>query len=314
MGENYQRLVNIISKSSGLSKEEIDNKVKEKRDRISGMISEEGAAQIIAAELGISFDNEKLKIEDLMPGMKKVNVLGKVISLYPVRSFTTKNGQEGKVANMIIADDTSNVKAVLWDVNHIQHIESGTISEGSVVEIHNASMRENEIHLGSFSEFKPSSESLENVITEKIVKEKNISDFRPSDNTSVRAFIVQAFDPRFFNVCPECKKKVNPDGEGFACNTHGKVNPERRALMNIVLDDGTESIRAVLFHEKLNDIGIQNPDDYELMNKQKEDILGKEMIFSGTVRQNTYFNTTELTINEAKETNVDELLQKLEKS
>jgi len=112
-------------------------------------------------------------------------------------------------------------------------------------------MRESELHLGIFSEIKLSNETFENVKTERIVKEKSISDFKISDNIGVRAFIVQAFDPRFFHVCPECKKKAMPEGENFVCAEHGKVVPEKRAILNLVIDDGTESMRAVFFHETI---------------------------------------------------------------
>jgi ribonucleotide reductase alpha subunit len=47
--------------------------------------------------------------------------------LFPVRSFTTKKGEAGKVANLILADDTSNIKVVLWDMNHISLIEKEEI-------------------------------------------------------------------------------------------------------------------------------------------------------------------------------------------
>jgi len=168
---NYENILEKISKVSGVEKEEIERRVEAKRAKLSGLISEEGAAQIVAAELGVSFDNEKLKIDELLPGMRKVNVVGKVINLSPVRTFV-RNDKEGKVANMIIADETSNVKVVLWDTNHIELIEKGQIINDKVIEISNASMRENEIHLGSFSEVKLSEEFLENVQTSRIFNER----------------------------------------------------------------------------------------------------------------------------------------------
>ena len=134
--ENYERILKKIAKSSGLGEEEIERRVEAKRAKLSGLISLEGAAQIVAAELGISFDNEKLKIDELLPGMRKVNVVGKVIGLSPVRTFT-RNEKEGKVANLLIADETSNIKIVLWDTNHIELIEKGEIVENKVVEILN---------------------------------------------------------------------------------------------------------------------------------------------------------------------------------
>ena len=309
--ENYNKILEKIARSANLEKEEIERRVEAKRAKLSGLISKEGAAQVVAAELGISFDNEKLKINELLPGMKRVNFIGRVINLFQVRTFV-RNGQEGKVANMVVADDTSNVKVVLWDTNHIELIEKDQVVVDKVVEIANASMRDNEVHLGSFSEFKLSDETLDNVVTERVVQEKDIANFRVGDNSSVRAFIVQAFEPRFFNVCPECKKKATPEADGFVCAEHGKVAPEKRALINIVLDDGTESIRSVLFHESLPKIGITELDNPERLLNQREDLLGKEMVFSGNVRNNKFFNRPEFIIDEVKEVNLDDLIEKLE--
>jgi len=310
---NYEKILERIARSSGLEKEEIEKKIDEKRDKLSGLISKEGAAQVVAGELGISFDDEILKIGELLPGMRKANLVGKIISLTPIRTFKTKRGEESKVTNLWIADDSSNIRVVLWDTNHIGLIEKGEIVEGSVVEISNASMRDNELHLGSFSGFKISSETLGDVRTEKIIREKKIVDFKKGENTSTRAFIVQAFEPKFFNVCPECKRKAVPEGESFVCVEHGKVVPEKRALINFVLDDGTESIRAVLFHEKLSALGLTSLDEPEKLSQQKQDMLGKEMLFVGNVRNNSFFNTPEFIIEEVKELNLEELVGELEK-
>ena len=311
MDGNYERIVRKISSSSGLEIDDIERRVEAKRAKLAGLISREGAAQIIAAELGISFDNEKLKINELLPGMRKVNVTGKVINLFPVRSFTTKSGDESKVCNLLLADETSNIKVVLWDTNHINLVENGQIKEGSVVEIVNASMRETEIHLGSFSEFKPSQEMISNVKTEKIVQEKNIIDFKNGMNVSVRAFIVQSFEPRFFYVCPECRKKAVSGSEGFVCAEHGKVAAEKRALINFVIDDGTETMRTVAFHEQLKNFGITEFENPEMLIQQRENLLGKEMIFSGNVRTNKFFNNNEFIIEDANEINVDGLIANL---
>ena len=308
---NYERMVKAISKTSGLDLSEIEQRIEAKKQKISGLISKEGAAQIVAAELSVSFDNEKLKLDELASDMKRVNVIGKIINMFPVRTFT-RNDQESKVANFVIADETSNTRVVLWDINHIEMIEQGKINVDSVVEISNANVRESEIHFGSFSELKLSSENLENVKTEKIVKEKSISDFKISNNVSLRAFIVQIFDPKFFNVCIECKKKVNPEGEGFVCLNHGKVVNEKKALINLVLDDGTETIRAVLFHETIADLGIDDLEDAEKVNNKKQELLGKEMFFSGSVRMNKFFENQELVVDGVKETNIDEIIEKLE--
>lgn len=311
MDENYGRILEKIARVSGLEKEELERRVEAKRAKLSGFISKEGAAQIITSELGISFDDEKLKIDELLPGMRKVNVVGKIINIYPIRGFKTKKGDNAKVANFIIADNSSNTKVVLWDINHISLIETGRIKEGDVIEIKGASMRDFEVHLGSFSELKLSEENLEDVIIERVMKERKIADFRIGDAVKNRAFIVQIFEPRFFYICPECKKKVVSGTEGFICQDHGKVAAEKRALINIVLDDGTENIRAVFFNEAIDSLGI-NPDSHSLLD-HKEILLGKEMFFSGNVRNNKFFNRPEFIAESAKEIDFDEMIKELEK-
>jgi replication factor A1 len=303
---NYDKILEKIAKASGFSKAEIERRIEAKRAKLSGLISQEGAAQVVAAELGVNFENEKLKIEELLPGMRKVNVTGKVIKLFPVRAFKTQKNGEGKVCNLILADETSNIKVVLWDTNHISLIETMELKEDTVIEITNASMRDNEMHLGSFSGLKISDEIIDSVKTEKISHEKTISEFKLGDSPVVRAFIVQSFEPRFFEVNRETGKKITEEEKSAG------VESEKRALINIVLDDGTATIRAVLFHETLKEIGLKELDDLEKTIYQREDLLGKEFIFSGNVRRNNFFNNEEFIVDGVKPVNLDELIINLE--
>ena len=98
MIQDYVQLVERISKASGKEEGEINRLVEAKRAKLSGLISREGAAQIVAAELGISFDKAKVKINQIMEGMKKINVIGKIIQMFPVRSYQTdkRSGKIGK--------------------------------------------------------------------------------------------------------------------------------------------------------------------------------------------------------------------------
>ncbi len=308
MLQNYEQLVDRISRSSGLEKEEIERKIEAKRAKLSGLISKEGAAQVVASELGISFDKEKMKVAELVSGMKKVNIVGKIIQMFPVRSYK-KEDREGKIGSFILADDTSNVRTVLWDTSHISLIEKGEIKQGDVIEIANGSMRNSEIHLTGFSDIKISSEKLEGVIEEKVIHEKQIKDMKQGENAGTRAFIVQMFEPRFFTVCPMCRKKVSETGE---CAEHGKVTGDKRALLSIVIDDGTESLRAVLFSDQIEKV-ISKQELEGDFTKKREELLGKEMIFSGQVRRNQIYDNLEFFVNDWKDINIDDLIDQLEK-
>jgi len=307
MEGNYEKIIEKLSKASGLDRDEINRRVEAKRAKLSGLISREGSLQIIAAELGISFDNEKLKINELLPGMRKVHLVGKVISLYPIRVFKTKNGDEGKVANMIVADETGNIKIVLWDTNHINLIEKGDVAEGTCIEVFSGSMRDNEVHLGSFSEFKISEDFIENVKTEKSLREKKISEFNLGDKVKIRAFVVHGFDPRFFEANLETGKKVTEEELASGIPT------EKRAIWNLVIDDGTDSIRAVLFHENVQALGLKEYNDVNIMTQQKENVFGKEVVFVGNVKMNSYFHTPELIVESVEELDLDNLIAELER-
>ena len=275
MVQNYNRLVEKISRVSGKDIEEINRLVEAKRAKLSGLISREGAAQIIASELGINFEKEKTKVNELVDGMKKINIVGKIIEMFPVREFK-KEERKGKIANFILADETGNVRVILWDTNHISLIESQKLKEGDVVEISNASLRNGELHLGSFSDIKKSEVVLENVKIEKDFIEKKISELGIGRDLKIRAFIVQVFEPKFFEVCPECNKKVLEDVDGKRCEKHGRVIPKKRALLSVILDDGTSHIRAVLFSEQIEKLGLKQEDlEPGIFLEKRNNLLGR---------------------------------------
>jgi replication factor A1 len=307
--ENYDKLLERIAKISNITIDEIDRKVEAKKAKLSGLISKEGAAQIVAAEMGINLDRERLKLSEIVHGMKRANVVGKILEISPVRSYE-KNGRAGKVVNLRVADDSGNARVVLWDTNHIGLIEQGKLNKGDVVEIGNANVRNGELHLSSFSDIKLSSEKIENAIEEKVFGGGKLKDAKAGQDAKIRAVIVQVFEPRYFEVCPECKKRAL-EGE---CKIHGKVEPLKRALLNIVLDDSTETIRSVLFGEQINKLGFTEEEVFSLEKfaEKKNYLLGEERIFSGSMRNNVLYNTLEFNIENSEVVDIDVLIKELE--
>jgi replication factor A1 len=308
MEGNYGELVKFISDSSGVKVEEIERKVEAKQAKLSGLISKEGAAQVIAAELNVSFEKQMVKISQIVPGMRKINLIGKIIEMKPIREFN-KNGRSGRIGSFTLADETSNVRTVLWDENHIDLIDKGEIKEGGFVDIVNGSVRNGELHLGSFSEINTSEKTIDNIVLEKPVIKKDIKDFNTNDNVSVRAYIVNMFEPKFFEVCPECRKKA-VEGK---CNEHGIIVPNRRCLLSLVIDDGSDSIRGTIFSEVLDTIfSKEELENTEMFSEKKSDFLGKEMIISGQVRRNQMFDQNDFIVEKLDEVDMDKLIEELE--
>jgi len=306
---NYEQIIKLISENSQLPIEEIERRIEARRAKLSGLISKEGAAQIIASELGISFDKQKLKISSLLTGMKKVNIVGKIVKLNKISEYN-KNGRSGKIGSFLLADDTSNVRVVLWDTNHISLLENGIIKEGDTIEISGGDIRNSELHLTGFADIKLSQVIMDNIQTKPVVQKRTIDKIQINDNISSRAFIVQLFGPTFYKVCPECNKRVFETNE---CAGHGVIVPKKNAILTLILDDGTGSIRAVLFNEQIKKIATEAElENTEAFVPKRNELLGKEIIFEGSVRKNRLSEVPEVFINEIQDIDVDKLIAELE--
>jgi len=307
----YDQILEKIQESSNKPKSEIDSLIENKQKQLSDLISKEGAAHIIANELNIKlYDNiqKRYKIKDLISGMNSIEVLVKISQIYGVRSFK-KNEREGKVANLLVGDETGACRAVMWDMNTISKLENKEISENQSILIKNGYIRENngfkEIHLGSRAEVEISKEDVE-FSNMRQTETKKIASLNVNDFASIEGTVVQVFEPRFYNACPECRKKVSEENK---CEAHGNVVPNETPIVNIYLDDGTENIRLVLFNETakklVNNIEtLKNPDDF------RDEVLGKQIKATGKVTNNESFQRNEFRVNSIEEIKAEEVLSK----
>ena len=150
----FPEVISKIQAKTSLSEQEILDKIEAKRSALSGLISKEGAAHIIANELNVKlFESSNGKIKDLFPGMRNVEFVGRVTQVYDVRSFSRSDGSTGLVGSFSVGDDTGFMRVVCWGskTDIIQKL-----SEGTAVKIVSGMMRENqrgykEVHLNDTS-------------------------------------------------------------------------------------------------------------------------------------------------------------------
>ena len=316
VNKTYEEIVQKISESTSLSMQDIEAKIQKKIIELQDLISKEGAAHIIANEFGIKlYDSipKKLKVEDVIPGMNAITLTAKLINLYPVREFQSKD-RKGKVASMLVADETGSIRIVVWDENIISKISE--LSENDIIKIQNGYSKDNrgfkEIHLGNRSQLiiNPENESIKEVKLEIKSARKNISDLKENEFAELLGTIVQVFEPRDYDSCPECSKKVFLEGENYICGAHGKIISQKNLILNIFFDDGTSSIRAVLFRDNAKALIRDNFENFEEL---KKDILGKQIIISGKTVKNEMFNRIEFIVNSIQEINPEELLKEIQK-
>ena len=325
----YEDIVQKIQQERGLSIDEINVKIKEKLDQLSDLISKEGAAHIVANELGVKvYDVSKpkrAKINELTPMLKGAEVVAKVTKLWEVRSFKTPT-REGRVANLSIGDETGFSRLVLWDEKQIKEIEEGKIKEGDIVKVMNGYVKENnrgsmEVHLGSSGSWKinPDGETIENVKSNPgfaPAEKKYIRDLQENDNVTLIGTVVQIFEPRFYDSCPECRKKVVMNETGMGCATHGDVESVPQAILNIVFDDGTDNIRIVCFRDNVNKVleledAIELRDNQEKFREVQRNVAGKQLKITGRVNKNTFFDRLEMLANTIEDADPKELAVEL---
>jgi replication factor A1 len=289
-------IVAKISKESHLSEAEVQQKIKAKIDQLYGLVSEEGAAHILANEYGIKvFEvSGELKIKDILIGMKSVDVVGKVLRKYELREFNTEK-RKGKVANLMLGDETGTIRIVFWNDKTNEFTQ---LKEEDIIKIKGAYVRDNagrkDLHLGDNSHviINPANVTITTRERKEYAK-KHIAELTDGLSSEIMGTILQVFDIKFFEVCPRCNKRLRLRDDQFACDEHGIQTPTYNYVLNVYLDDGTGNIRTIFWKQQsqrllkltdaeFNAIRLQP----ELFEKYKTDMLGVQVKILGTTKNN----------------------------
>jgi len=322
----YEEIILKVNESTKMSVTEIEERIDRKLKQLSGLISKEGAAHIVANELGVKIFEHlsgRLQIKNILAGMRDVETIGKVLQIYELREFSNET-KSGKVASLLVGDETGTIRVVMWgsQADNVANIE-----QGFIVKIMGGYVRENkgrkEIHLNDRSQLiiNPKGEVINEITLGYISgNRKAIKDLNENDSeVELLGTIVQVFDLRFYEICPRCGKRAKPNIDLFVCNEHGNVIPTYSYVLNSILDDGTETIRCVFFRnhvEKLINLSQEQilkfriePADFDSI---KNELLGTIVKLNGRTNNNSLFNRLEFIVNNVdKNPNPEEELKRL---
>jgi replication factor A1 len=56
-----------------------------------------------------------MKIIELRPGMRRVDLAAKVLEISAPRDVTTRTGEQSRVATAVVSDESGSVKLTLWN-------------------------------------------------------------------------------------------------------------------------------------------------------------------------------------------------------
>lgn len=157
MAEADDLLNKLLEQRPEITKEEMEEKIQQKKDKIgAGYLTDQGAIFLIAADYGISLTETKkteLSLKDLYAGAKDIQLTARILSVTPTLNLTRKDGSPLylRVITIYDADATTDVK--IWDDNANLPIFD-TLRPGDLIRIERAYVKSEldgalAIHMGT---------------------------------------------------------------------------------------------------------------------------------------------------------------------
>lgn len=140
MSLDFKKMIEIVlQKKPDISAEDVRELIDEKKRKIgAGYLTDQGALFLVAADLGISFENNQstqTSIKDLYIGANDVNLSARIINIYPVRKYTRRDtSEEVQNRTLTIYDKDSSIKLRLWD-QHVSFPEDYDVKPGDLIKI-----------------------------------------------------------------------------------------------------------------------------------------------------------------------------------
>lgn len=191
MSEYDQLVDKILDMRSDLTREMIDEKVREKKEKIgAGYLTDHGALFLIASDLGISIAEplaNKITLKDLYAGAKDISLVARVMNMSPARQLIKKDGSPLQLRIVTVYDADSATVVKLW--NEKANLPAfQDLKPGDLVKITGGYIKSDidgslSINMGSGSDLEASSE--ESQIPPVDSMAKDVSDLKDGDRNIV---------------------------------------------------------------------------------------------------------------------------------
>jgi replication factor A1 len=120
----------------------VDGRARERMDgRMEVHVSRSTSVEVVEKGVDITsgLRGAMLKVGEIKPGMRNISLQGRVTGTSEARAFKRRDGEEGKVASLLLQDETGSIRLSLWDED-VKSLE--TIKEGDIVSVEGAYARE----------------------------------------------------------------------------------------------------------------------------------------------------------------------------
>jgi replication factor A1 len=233
----------ILSKRPEISREQILERLKIEKSKTGGLIVDATLLRLIAAKYGVEIPHDrvydrKLSISHLVPNLNDVTVSGRVVAVYPPKTFEGK--RSGKFASLMIADKDGILRVMLWN-DKVNLIESGELKAGQVARFSHGYTREDrngkaELHLSDKSEIEISPQNV-----------------RAEDYPSIGKFATKT------NKITKAHKNIHLLGivkEVFPSYTFTRQDHSTGKVLRFTLADSTGDVAVIVWNEKAEELEL----------------------------------------------------------
>ncbi len=238
--------ISKLASARGQTVEAVRALVKKKQDEFSGLLTERGAAQLVAQEMGVNIhedgaaggpdDDDPSEVVPLADAQDQCDVFVRVVSVFAPKGFE-KNGRKGRVCNISITDGKTKAALVLWN-RDVDLVEHGKIERNDFLLLRNVQVK-------SADPLELSSSMLTKIIVKK-----------PDDVPAKLTILAAAIRPNEAVPTRKLSDLSDKDAEFDAYGRILRVDEEREfvqkdgkkgRLSTMLVSDGSANARMVLW-------------------------------------------------------------------
>mgnify|MGYP001597996908 CR=1 FL=1 len=309
-------LVQQLSEKSGLNEADITQKMNEKVQKFSGLLTEQGALVLLSKDLQVTLptlekNNTIMKLGELAPGMNNVDVHAHVKIMDRIKPFS-KNGKEGKYVSIRLKDETGEALFTFWNEHAEEALQKG-LRAGSKMILTNARVGtfngQTQLSLGYNGTYTIENDTFNMEMGKKPMEttptEIHFSSLQENQFVEGKAHIVEVLPGKGYYVrCLHCQGKLSKrENVCPICMKEGKI--DTRLLVPILLDDGTKTIRAVAFENEV--VSLYGKPKEELLRAFETDktlvdreLWGRIIQFSGKTKMGMDHISLEIVLSKVK--------------
>ncbi len=271
-------------------------------------------------------------IKELQNRRGIVSFEGIITSVDNIKTISLKSGDDVSLLGFIVSDNTDGIRVTLWrdnaeEYSKLLNVGQGLLLKNVLVKFSSFSNR-NEISLINDSTLELKDLEIKNLKSIELVgteRQANFSGNYTKINTintpgiiEIKGFIAKDLNNiSVYEACTNCFKKLEN------CSCDQGENTELRMIINLIIDDGTGTIRTTFMGEKAEKIiGVkttniaqikETPEFEKFLEKKSSEFLGKDIIIKGRAKFSDYSNQYEISVYDFKDISIDEELERVMK-